>query len=244
MNGYLNANTPVAGSPAVVCEHISYRYPGAQIAALEGVSFRLEAGQVLALLGHNGAGKSTLLKVLAAQLRPMGGSALIFGRPPGQLPRKVAYLEQRASLRWHFPITLRELVATGLYVNLGWFRKPTKDQLYRVDMAIEQLGLLAFARRNISDLSGGQQQRALLARALVHDADLLLLDEPFTAVDDETQQALLKILTALRQQGKTLIISTHDLEAFSALQPFCLHLRQGKICKEHCHSHSSFMIPE
>ncbi len=241
--GYTSLFAPEPGQYVVSCEGIHVFYPGAESPALKDVTFHLKAGQTLALLGHNGAGKSTLLKVLAAQLQPRAGSVTLWGHPPGKFPHKVAYLEQRASLRWSFPITLRELVTTGTYVHLGWLRNPGKEQLRAVDEAIARLGLTDFARRNICDLSGGQQQRALLARALVHDADLLLLDEPFTAVDQETQQILLRILNGLKNQGKTLVISTHDLEAFTELNPVCLHLRQGQICNEDCHTHSNFLTP-
>jgi ABC-type Mn2+/Zn2+ transport system ATPase subunit len=231
-SGYILQKTVSPTQEAVFCRGLTHRYPGAETDALQGVTLSVSAGEVIALLGHNGAGKSTLLRILSGSLIPSAGEVFVFGAKPGRQPQRVTHLVQRSALRWNFPISLRELVATGTYVRRGWFRGISQKDSQIVDQTISSLGLEALARRPISALSGGQQQRALLARALVHDAELFLLDEPFTAVDEETCRVLLDHFFELKKRGRTLVISTHDCDVLEPLQPRKIILRDGKIFYE------------
>jgi len=227
--GYSQQIPTASTDTAVYCSKLTHRYNSADRDALSEVTFQVSAGEVVALLGHNGAGKTTLLKILAGSLVPSSGKVYVWGTAPRQQPHRVAYLAQRSALRWDFPISLRELVATGTFVRRGWFRGLSREDRNLVERTIRALGLASFAHRPISALSGGQQQRALLARALVHDADLFLLDEPFTAVDEETCQILLAQFAQLKNQNRTLIITTHNCDAFEELRPRKIVLRDGKV---------------
>jgi manganese/zinc/iron transport system ATP- binding protein len=144
-------------------------------------------------------------------LKPRSGSIHVYGMPVASCLHRVAYLPQRGEIDWRFPMTVRELVQTGRYVHLGWLRRPGAGDRALVEREIKRLRLEGLADRQIGQLSGGQQQRALLARALVQGADLLLLDEPMNAVDAETRMILTGVLDDLRTEGKTAIIATHDI---------------------------------
>jgi ABC-type Mn2+/Zn2+ transport system ATPase subunit len=196
--------------PALVAEGLTVRYPGSTAPALVGLSVRIPAGARVALVGPNGAGKSTFLKTAAGLLRPCAGTLAVFGRPPGCCRRLVAYLPQRAELDWRFPISVRRLVLTGRYAALGWFRRPGRQDRAAVATALARMGLTGLADCPIGRLSGGQQQRVLLARMLVQEASLLLLDEPLTAVDAETRTAVLGVLDELAVAGRTCVVATHD----------------------------------
>ncbi len=180
--------------------------------ALAGVSVRVERGSRTALIGPNGAGKSTLLKAVVGLLKPCGGSLRVFGHEVGRCVHQVAYLPQRSSLDWAFPVTVERLVMAGRYVHCGWLRGLTKDDRRLVAEALEKLGLSGLARRRISDLSGGQQQRALLARTLVHGAQLILLDEPLNAIDRTTRSYIDRVVDDLQREGKTVLMATHDVD--------------------------------
>jgi manganese/zinc/iron transport system ATP- binding protein len=179
---------------------------------LRDVSVSVACGQRVALVGANGAGKSTLLKSMAGILPTPPECVRWFGQPPLRCRHRVAYLPQRGEIDWNFPINLERLVLTGRYVHLGWFQQPSAHDHARARTELARLGLAQLAQRPIGQLSGGQQQRALLARALAQDAELLLLDEPMTAVDAETRDLLTRTLAELRCDGKTIVAATHDHE--------------------------------
>ncbi|NWF79234.1 MAG: ABC transporter ATP-binding protein [Chloroflexi bacterium] len=202
----------VAGAAALALDGLTVVYPGSSEPALRTVSLSVPAGVRAALVGANGSGKSTLLKAVAGLLRPQAGTIRIYGRPVGACHHRVAYLPQRGEVDWRFPVTVARLVLAGRYVHLGWLRRPRADDRRRVAAVLEQLGLSDLAHRQISQLSGGQQQRALLARALVQEADLLLLDEPLSAVDAASRQIIARALDGLRHQGKTALVATHHLD--------------------------------
>jgi len=206
----------VSEAPAVVAAHISVSHPGVSTLALHDVSVTVPVGARVALVGPNGAGKSTLFKAIAGLLPMRSGHLHIFGVPLGACHHRVAYLPQRSALDWRFPISVRKLVLTGRYVHLGWLRRPSRYDRQVVDEALERMGIVHLAERQIGQLSGGQQQRALLARALAQEADLLLLDEPLAAVDAATRATLDAVLDALQHQGKTFIVATHDLDQLHA----------------------------
>jgi ABC-type Mn2+/Zn2+ transport system ATPase subunit len=209
---YSRTRRPAAGSdaPPLEARDLAVRYPGATAHALEAVSLRVDAGSAVALVGPNGSGKSTLLKTAVGLLKPAAGTLRVFGRPAGACRSLVAYLPQRGELDWRFPIDVRRLVTTGRYVHLGWLRRPGRRDAAIVDAVLDRLGLAGLAGRQIGRLSGGQQQRTLLARALVQEAPLLLLDEPLNAVDGDTRAVILDTFAALRDRGTTLVVATHD----------------------------------
>jgi manganese/zinc/iron transport system ATP- binding protein len=189
---------------------VSVRYPRAQLPAVHNLTFSIPQGSRVALVGANGAGKSTILKAAAGLLPLECGTIRVHGSPPGGCCHRVAYLAQRGDLDWRFPMTVRRLVLTGRYVHLGWFKRPKRQDHDLVDRMLELLQISDLAERRIGELSGGQQQRTLLARAMAQEADMLLLDEPMNAVDDQTRQVVRDVLRALAQAGKTIVVATHD----------------------------------
>jgi len=192
---------------AIEAEELNINYGKTSI--LWDLSFQIPEGVVVGIVGPNGAGKSTLLKAALGLVNPLSGRISIFGTSLSQVRKKVAYVPQRESVDWDFPITAEELVLMGRSGNLGFFGKVKKADRQAAAAALEQVGMSAFAKRQISQLSGGQQQRLFIARALVQNADLILLDEPFVGVDLATEKAIMDILRS--QKGKTILIVHHDL---------------------------------
>ena len=182
-----------------------------RIPALHHVSFEVRCGQCVALLGPNGAGKTTLLKTLAGLIKRESGTIHFHGREVAGATPDIAYLPQRGQIDWDFPTTVRGMIEMGRYLRLGWYKKYGTDDDRAVNAAIEAMDLKALQNRQISALSGGQQQRAFLARALAQEAHVLLLDEPFTGLDKPNQDNLKATLRRLREQGKLLLVSHHDL---------------------------------
>ena len=173
--------------------------------ALENLNLDVEAGSLMALVGPNGAGKSTLIKTILKFLKQITGEIKINGKT-------LAYVPQRNSVDWDFPTTLFDVVEMGCYGRVGLFKRVSKEEKQKVLKAIEQVGMLDFKDRQISELSGGQQQRAFIARALVQEADIYLMDEPFQGVDSTTEKSIVDILKKLKSDGKTLIVVHHDLQ--------------------------------
>ena len=173
--------------------------------ALENFNLNVEVGSLVALVGPNGAGKSTLIKTILKFLKQITGKIKINGK-------NLAYVPQRNSVDWDFPTTLFDVVEMGCYGRVGLFKRVNKEEKQKVLKAIEQVGMLDFKDRQISELSGGQQQRAFIARALVQEADIYLMDEPFQGVDSTTEKSIVNILKKLKSEGKTLIIVHHDLQ--------------------------------
>lgn len=186
---------------------------------LEEVNLSLERGEFLGLVGPNGSGKSTLIQLTLGGLSPDRGEVYLFGKPLRQFREwsRIGYVSQKAnSFNLGFPATVREVVASGLYGKLGLFRRMTRKHWDRVQQAIEQVGLAAYAGRNIGRLSGGQQQRAFIARALVSDPDLLILDEPTVGVDAHSSEQFYDLLMHLhREEGLTLLLVSHDIGAIT-----------------------------
>ncbi|WP_091741457.1 metal ABC transporter ATP-binding protein [Marininema mesophilum] len=184
---------------------------------LEAINLSLKRGEFLGLVGPNGSGKSTLLKIALGSLRPDRGEVCLFGQSLRQFRdwSRLGYVSQKAtSFNLGFPATVWEVVASGLYGKLGLFRRLNKKHGRLVDEVIEKVGLTAYARRNIGRLSGGQQQRAFIARALVSEPELLILDEPTVGVDAHSAEQFYQLLSHLnREQGLSLILVTHDVGA-------------------------------
>ena len=194
-------------------ENITVAYNGQPV--LREVSFTIPHGTRVAVVGPNGAGKSTLFKALVGLLPVRGGQIVIHGLPLGHHKECVAYVPQREEVDWKFPVTVYDVVMMGRYGNLGWLKRPGKYDHAVVTRSLEQMQMADLARTPIGDLSGGQQQRGFLARALAQEPHILLMDEPFTGVDAATQATTLTLLTQLRDQSVTVLVSTHDLNLAS-----------------------------
>jgi ABC-type Mn2+/Zn2+ transport system ATPase subunit len=217
---YAHAVPIVLGQPPAIEVHGLYVSYGAQ-PVLEDISFNLPPGQLVGIIGPNGAGKTTLLKALLGLIPRASGSVAVAGTATRRRGGPIAYVPQRDAINWRFPATVADVVLMGRYGRLGWLQRPGAHDRAIAQRCIEEVGMAGFADRPIAQLSGGQQQRVFLARALAQEPEVLLLDEPISGVDAPTQEAILAILAGLAAQGKTLLITTHDLrcnmEYFDAL---------------------------
>ncbi len=206
LNGYRAAHD--SGQPIVRAVDLSVRYESGY--ALDQVSFEVYKGERLAVVGPNGAGKSTLFKVIAGILPPTSGRIEIYGGAPGE-HICVAYVPQRSVVDWRFPVTVYDVVMMGRVGRIGLLRRPRREDHEKVRQTLERVGLSDLATRQIAQLSGGQQQRMFLARALAQEAELMLLDEPFTGLDLPAQNEILALLEQLQGEGITIMVSLHDL---------------------------------
>jgi manganese/iron transport system ATP-binding protein len=181
--------------------------------ALDNVSFSINSGERVAIVGPNGAGKSTLFKVIVGLMPHLTGDVQVHGHShhAGDCP-SIGYVPQRDSVDWKFPVTVMDVALMGRVKEIGWLRRPGKTDRAAAHEALEQVGLADLTNRHISALSGGQQQRVFIARALTQRADVLLLDEPFSGVDVDAQNAIFGILDALQARKVTVLLSTHDLQ--------------------------------
>ncbi len=180
---------------------------------LWGIDLDVPSGSLTGIIGPNGAGKSTLIKAVMGLVPMSSGYVKVFGKELESLRNRVSYVPQRESVDWDFPASVFDIVLMGRYGQLGLFRRPRKADKEAAMNALRQVGMEAFAHRQISQLSGGQQQRVFLARALTQQADIYLMDEPFAGVDAATEKALIGIMKHLTEQGKTLIVVHHDLQS-------------------------------
>jgi manganese/zinc/iron transport system ATP- binding protein len=176
------------------------------------IDLTVPSGVLMAIVGPNGAGKTTLIKAILGLIKVAAGQVQIFGKPYDKQRDLVGYVPQRGSVDWDFPTSVLDVVMMGLYGRLGWMRRPGKKERAEAMEALGKVGMDALATRQISQLSGGQQQRVFLARALVQDAEVYFMDEPFQGVDATTERAIIDLLRALRARGKTVIVVHHDLQ--------------------------------
>jgi manganese/iron transport system ATP-binding protein len=211
----------VTVTPALELQGVAAAY--GRVPVLEGVTGTVPPGGSLALIGPNGAGKTTLIKTLLGLVPVIAGTIRVLGVPPEEARGRVAYVPQAESLDPEFPISVAQVVLTGRYRRIGWFRRPGRaDKAAALD-ALERVGLRDRADDQFGVLSGGQRQRVLLARAIAQGAELLLLDEPFNGVDTTTTDVLLDVLAELRAHDVAVIMSTHDLAvAHLACDDACL----------------------
>lgn len=215
-----------AGAPPVAAPHsalVAQRSTGAAIEVhdltvayrekpvLWDIDLAVPGGVLMAIVGPNGAGKTTLVKAMLGLVRPVSGRVLVNGAPYSPRSQAVAYVPQRGTVDWDFPTTVFDVALMGTYGRLGWFRRPGSVERAATLDALTRVGMADFAGRQISQLSGGQQQRVFLARALVQDAPVYLMDEPFQGVDAVTEKAIVDILRALRDRGRTVLVVHHDL---------------------------------
>lgn len=176
------------------------------------IDLEVPPGVLLAIVGPNGAGKTTLIKAILGLVRPAAGNVLIYDKPYQTQRRIVSYVPQRGTVDWDFPTNVLDVVMMGRYSALGWIRRPGKQERDLALAALEKVGMETYTDRQISQLSGGQQQRVFLARALVQDATIYLMDEPFQGVDATTERAIVTLLQELRETGKTVVVVHHDLQ--------------------------------
>lgn len=176
------------------------------------VDLTVPRGILMSVVGPNGAGKTTLIKAMLGLVKPAAGQVLIYGKPYIEQRRLVGYVPQRGSVDWDFPTNVLDVVMMGRYGSLGWLRRPGRNEQAAAHEALQKVGMLDFAGRQISQLSGGQQQRVFLARALAQDAQIYFMDEPFQGVDATTERAIVVLLQDLRQAGKTVVVVHHDLQ--------------------------------
>lgn len=205
-----NMNTSETRTPAVQITDLTVAYE--ETAVLWDIDVSVPVGTIMGIIGPNGSGKTTLIKSIMGIVEPSAGSVRVFGRPFREQRRRVGYVPQRTSVDWDFPTTVFDVVLMGTYGSLGWFRRPGASERERALDAVERVGMQDYLDRQISELSGGQQQRCFLARALVQEADIYLMDEPFQGVDARTEHAIVEILREMRSRGKTLIVVHHDLQ--------------------------------
>jgi len=204
-NGQRNGH----GVPAIEVENLTVSY-GA-VPALLDVSVTIPAGTLVGVIGPNGSGKSTLIKAILGFVRPDFGSVKIFGEPADRAKGHVAYVPQRGSVDWDFPVTVREVALMGRYGHRRWWQELTADDRRIADEALDMVRMTPYRDRQIGQLSGGQQQRVFMARAMAQGAEILLLDEPFAGVDAATERAILDVLERTRSAGRTLVVVHHDL---------------------------------
>lgn len=206
-----------ASDPVIETDRLTVRY--GDVLALDGVSLRIGAGTVCGLVGMNGSGKSTLFQALMGMVDVTHGSVRVDGGTPARARRRgaVGYVPQTEAVDWDFPVSVRDVVMTGRYGHLGITRRARAADRAAVDEALERAGLTDLAGRQIGRLSGGQRKRAFVARGIAQDARILLLDEPFAGVDKRSEATLVRLLRELAADGRTVVVSSHDLHALPRL---------------------------
>lgn len=212
--------------PALEIADLTVRY--GQITALRDVSLTLQPGRICGLIGMNGSGKSTLFKSIMGLVRPASGHVRIAGRSPNQARSHglVSYVPQAEAVDWEFPISVREVAMTGRYGRQNIFRRASTRDRASVDDALEKVGLTDLADRQIGKLSGGQRKRAFVARGIAQGAEILLLDEPFAGVDKRSERTIIDLLVELAADGRTILISTHDLSTLPSFASEAVLLMQ------------------
>ncbi len=227
------------GVPPLAAFQVTVAYRNTPV--LTDLNFEVPAGTLTAIVGPNGAGKSTLIKTALGLVQPLTGHFEFFGQSFREVDGRVSYVPQRTSVDWDFPVTALDVVCMGLYRKIGWFRPVRARHRKRAMEALAEVGMQDYAKRQISQLSGGQQQRVFLARALVQDAELFLMDEPLAGVDVATEKTIINTLHRLRDQGRTAMVVHHDLDTVSEYFDRVLLLNQHIIAEG---SSEEVMTPE
>lgn len=205
--------------PRLDVENVSVAYPNGNL-ALQNASFRLDGGTICALVGVNGSGKSTLFKSIMGFVEPRAGSVRINGLPVRAVLKKhlVAYVPQAEEVDWQFPVSVRDVAMMGRYGAMNFLRIPRAVDKAKVEESLRRVSMWEFRDRQIGELSGGQKKRVFLARALAQGGRVILLDEPFTGVDVNTEEAIIQLLRELRAAGCIILVSTHNL---GSVPEFC-----------------------
>lgn len=179
--------------------------------ALHEINFSFDTGKLIGIIGPNGAGKSTLIKSMLGLIKKEKGDVSFAGRTLKEARKQIAYVPQRASIDWDFPIVVLDVVLLGIYPKLGIFRRPSKKDRKWAYECLEKVGMEAHSKKQIGELSGGQQQRVFLARALAQQADFFFLDEPLVGIDVTSEEVIIRLLKDLRDEGKSIFVVHHDL---------------------------------
>lgn len=211
------AASPKGAGMAVAGVTVTYRNGHT---ALRDASFHLPVGTIAALVGVNGSGKSTLFKAIMGFLQPDAGNIRLLGMPVSRALKQnlVAYVPQAEEVDWNFPVLVEDVVMMGRYGHMGWLRRPGAADHEAVEQALVRVNMTDFRRRQIGELSGGQKKRVFLARALAQNCRVILLDEPFTGVDVNTEEQIIALLQELRNEGRVMLVSTHNL---GSVPEFC-----------------------
>jgi len=212
-------NAPIIHQSGIKVENVTVTYKNG-LTAIQNASFEIPTGTITALVGVNGSGKSTLFKAIMGFVPLASGKVDILGQPARTtLARvKVAYVPQAEEVDWNFPVLVEDVVMMGRYGHMNFLRIAGRKDHAEVNRALDRVGMLEFRKRQIGELSGGQKKRVFLARALAQESDVILLDEPFTGVDVKTETAIIELLSALRDEGKVMLVSTHNL---GSVPEFC-----------------------
>lgn len=224
----MNAHVSPAAGPALASQEagaglsvdgVTVTYRNGHTALLDA-SFAIPTGTITALVGVNGSGKSTLFKAIMGFVRASKGSIEILGQPVARALKSnlVAYVPQSEDVDWNFPILVEDVVMMGRYGRMNFLRMAKPRDHAAVEAALERVGMGEFRTRQIGELSGGQKKRVFLARALAQDARVILLDEPFTGVDVRTEEAIVALLRGLRDEGRVMLVATHNL---GSVPEFC-----------------------
>jgi ABC-type Mn2+/Zn2+ transport system ATPase subunit len=203
-------HSDVDDCPALTIENLSAGY-GGHHSAIEGIAFAVNHGERVAVIGPNGAGKSTLFKVLAGLIPHATGEISLHGEDCRTSHTMIGYVPQYDNTDWEFPVTVQDVVMMGRIRKIGWLRFPRQRDWQAVEAALQQVGMAEFGKRQIGQLSGGQRRRVFIARALVQETDVLLLDEPFSGVDVAAEHEIMETLDRLQSAFITVLLSTHDL---------------------------------
>ncbi|GAB4085216.1 metal ABC transporter ATP-binding protein [Myceligenerans cantabricum] len=204
-------------APTIQVDDVVVRY--GEVLALDGVSLGVRPGRVTGLIGMNGSGKSTLFRTIMGTVRPERGRVVLDGADPATARRRglVGYVPQSEEVDWSFPVSVRDVVMMGRYGHQGRTRRVRPADRAAVADALERVELTGYADRQIGQLSGGQRKRAFVARGIAQDARVLLLDEPFAGVDKRSEATIVRLLKELAGDGRTVLVSTHDLHALPRL---------------------------
>ncbi|TXD31892.1 metal ABC transporter ATP-binding protein [Lujinxingia vulgaris] len=203
----------MSAGDALTIQHLNLSYGAERV--VEDVNVKLKPGSLVGIVGPNGAGKSTLIKAIAGAKEPDSGTITICGEEGRRGRRHLTYVPQRGEVDWDFPITAEEVVRQGRFAHVGLLRRFRGDDKAAVTDALQAVAMTALKHRQIGELSGGQQQRVFLARALAQGGEVFLMDEPFAGVDAATEKAIVEVLRALRDAGKTVVVVHHDLVTVS-----------------------------
>ncbi|MCB1180848.1 MAG: metal ABC transporter ATP-binding protein [Chlamydiia bacterium] len=208
--------------PALRLSEVTVNYEKTPV--LWDLSCEIPTGHLCGIIGPNGAGKSTLLKTILGLIKPISGRIEILGMPLKKVRKRIGYVPQKESVDWDFPITVFELVLMGLYGKLGLFRRPSAKDKKKAWAVLKEVELEEFAHRQIDQLSGGQKQRAFIARALLQEADLYFMDEPFAGIDALSTKVVFALLQKLKQEKKTVFIVHHDLQSVESVFDWVIFL--------------------
>ncbi|MDG5786576.1 metal ABC transporter ATP-binding protein [Evansella sp. AB-P1] len=198
----------MANNTEIIVDHLSVHYHGNL--ALKNVSFSINEGNIVGVIGPNGAGKSTLMKAMLG-LEKYTGKVTIFGKKIREVRKNIAYVPQRSTIDWDFPVRVEDVVLMGRYPHIPWYKRPSRNDKRIVNDSLRKVGMEDFANRQIGELSGGQQQRVFIARSLTQNADIFFLDEPFVGIDVKSEEIIVNLLHELRNANKTIFVIHHDI---------------------------------